>query len=125
MFDSANAPVCPRLTNKLRLADDDRDGVSDDRPPRIVSKRPVVSFFGFTFLFSWPLFFAVLWVFPHSMALQGTFGSLAVFAPAFAAMLVGRILDPERILGGGRNRLVSFLVAWWTIWKNQSRTGLR
>ena len=34
------------------------------------------------------LFVLALWVFPQSMVVQGTFGSVAVFAPAIAAMVV-------------------------------------
>lgn len=77
-----------------------------------IANRPVVAFFALTYAISWPAFTAILLLFPESMVLQGTLGSLAVFAPALAAMLVAATCDPRREAGSRSARRVAFAAVW-------------
>jgi membrane protease YdiL (CAAX protease family) len=81
-----------------------------------VSEHPVLAFFVLTYFLSWPLFFLVLVVVPQNMALQGTLGSLAVFAPALACMLVARASGPGRAGKRTAARWITFLVTWAVAW---------
>jgi membrane protease YdiL (CAAX protease family) len=62
------------------------------------------------------LFALVLWVFPNSMVLQGTAGTLAVFAPAIAAVIAGGLGEPARAGGDRRARWAVFIVTWILAW---------
>ncbi len=79
-------------------------------------KKPAYAFFALTYLISWPLLIPVLWVFRESMALQGTFGTLAVFAPAFAAMIISRTEESERIERRPVSLVLTFLLSWIIAW---------
>jgi membrane protease YdiL (CAAX protease family) len=79
---------------------------------RWISAHQVAAYFALAFLFSWPLFFLVLYVFPRSMALQGTVGSLAAFAPAIAAIFVAGIAEPARIGKKRSAHWAAFFLTW-------------
>ena len=81
-----------------------------------ISEHPVLAFFVTTYLLSWPLFFLVLFVFPRNMVLQGTFGSLAVFAPALACMLVARASVPDQTKKRTAAKWITFLITWLVAW---------
>jgi membrane protease YdiL (CAAX protease family) len=82
------------------------------RLTRWISAHPVWAFFIVTYGLSWPLFLLVLWVLPQNMALQGTLGVAAAFAPAFAAMIVAGMAEPQRLPKGRPAHWMTFLVAW-------------
>jgi membrane protease YdiL (CAAX protease family) len=77
-----------------------------------IADHPVVAFFALTYVISWPAFATTLLLFPDSMVLQGTLGSLAVFAPALAAMLVAATCDPRREGANRSARRVAFAAVW-------------
>ncbi|MBN2171215.1 MAG: CPBP family intramembrane metalloprotease [Candidatus Krumholzibacteriota bacterium] len=81
-----------------------------------IASRPVIAFFAITYLLSWPLFFVVFRVLPQSMAAQGTLGSLAVFAPAVAAMIVAAVAEPARLPRQRAAHWATFAVAWLLAW---------
>ena len=81
-----------------------------------IAYHPVAAFFSLAYFFSWPLFAVVLFVAPRNMVLQGTLGSVAVFAPAMAAMVVARAVDPGRVESGRVSRWTAFLAGWVVAW---------
>jgi membrane protease YdiL (CAAX protease family) len=82
----------------------------------LIRRYPVSSFFALTYLFSWPLFLLVFLILPGSMALQGTAGALAVFAPALAAILVARTAGPDRVPARTGAKWISGAVSWLIAW---------
>jgi len=82
------------------------------RLARWISAHPVWAFFILAYLLSWPVFLLVLVVLPQNMALQGTLGVAAAFAPAFAAMIVARIAEPQRLAKQRAAHWLTFLIAW-------------
>lgn len=82
------------------------------RVSRWISAHPVPSFFVLAYLLAWPLLALAIVVFPQNMASQGTFGSLAVFAPAFAAMIVGSIAEPRRLAKRRTAHWATFVATW-------------
>jgi membrane protease YdiL (CAAX protease family)/ribosomal protein S18 acetylase RimI-like enzyme len=77
-----------------------------------ISTHQVSSYFILAFLFSWPLFVLVLVALPHNMAVQGTLGTLAVFGPAIAAVIVAGISEPARGGGNARAQWTVFAITW-------------
>jgi membrane protease YdiL (CAAX protease family) len=82
------------------------------RLARWISAHPVWAFFIVTYGLSWPLFLLVLVVLPQSMAVQGTLGVAAAFAPAFAAMIVAAVAEPQRLAKQRAAHWMTFLIAW-------------
>ncbi len=87
-----------------------------DELRRLISLHQVPAFFALVFLLSWPLFILVLVVLPHNMVLQGTAGTLAVFAPAIAATAVARVAEPTRVPASRRARWTVFVATWMLGW---------
>ena len=81
-----------------------------------ISARPVSAYFSIAYLFSWPILVLVFLVFPHNMAFQGTFGSLAVFSPAIASMIVAFVVEPEHVRRQPTAHWISFLTIWILAW---------
>jgi membrane protease YdiL (CAAX protease family) len=79
---------------------------------RWISAHPVAAYFALAYLIAWPLMLLVLVVFPHSMAFQGTLGSLAVFAPAIACMIVAGLAEPARVGKNRRAHWAVFVTTW-------------
>ncbi|UCC29557.1 MAG: CPBP family intramembrane metalloprotease [Phycisphaerales bacterium] len=77
---------------------------------------PVSAYFALAYLLSWPLFILLLVAFPNNMALQGTLGSLAVFAPAIAGMIVGAVSEPARTVKQRGAHWIAFLATWILAW---------
>lgn len=77
-----------------------------------ISVHPVSAYFTITYLCSWPIFILVLLVFPQNMAIQGTLGSLAVFSPAVASMIVAAVAEPKHL----RKQSVAYWMTFFTTW---------
>lgn len=77
-----------------------------------VGTHQVVSFFIVAFGISWPLFAISIFLFSGNMAVGGTLGSLAVFAPALAGMAVAALSDTEPRARQGLKRTAAFLLSW-------------
>ena len=77
-----------------------------------MKKYPLTAFFVLTYGISWPLFYITLFLFPGNMMLQGTLGSIATFAPVFAAMMVSASCESAPNLKQGWKRPITFLSAW-------------
>jgi membrane protease YdiL (CAAX protease family) len=73
---------------------------------------PVPAYLSMTYLFSWPIFLLVLLVFPESMAFQATLGSLAVFSPAIASIVVAKVVEPEHVHEQPLAHWVTFVATW-------------
>jgi len=80
--------------------------------PDWLAAHQVRAYLTLAYLFTWPLFIIVLFVVPHSMVLQGTLGTLAVFGPALASLVVARASEPARIRTGRRAGRVTFSYTW-------------
>jgi membrane protease YdiL (CAAX protease family) len=73
---------------------------------------PVCAYFSAAYLFSWPFFLLVMVVLPRTPAYQTILGSLAVFSPAFASMMVAAVVEPQRIRGQPVAQWATFFAAW-------------
>jgi len=80
-----------------------------------IKRHQVIAFIIFTFLITWPGFYLVFFMFPENDLVQVT-GFLAVFSPAFSAMLISAIVDPQPKQGSGRQRWIVFGVIWLISW---------
>jgi len=80
-----------------------------------IKRHQVAAFFILTFLITWPWFYLVYFMFPGNDLVQVT-GFLAVFSPAFSAMLISAIVDPRPKQGSGRQRWIAFGVFWLLSW---------
>jgi hypothetical protein len=79
---------------------------------RWMAAHPVSAYFSLVFLFSWPLFVLVLWIFPQNAALQGTLGVLAAFSPAVSSMVVAAVAEPQRVRKRPGAQWTAFLLTW-------------
>lgn len=80
-----------------------------------ITRHQVIAFIILTFLITWPGFYIVFFLFPGNDLVQVT-GLLAVFSPAFSAMLVSAVVDPRPKLGSGKQRWTAFGVFWLIAW---------
>ncbi len=87
-----------------------------DRCSAWVSARPVTAFFVAAYLISWPLFLVVLFLVPPNSPVGAPLGTLAVFSPALAAMLVAHTVEPERIPVRRVLQRISFGAGWVLAW---------
>lgn len=82
---------------------------------RWIQRHQVIAFIILTFLITWPGFYLVFFMFPENDLVQVT-GFLAVFSPAFSAMLISAVVDPRPKQGSGRQRWIAFGVSWLISW---------
>ncbi len=89
---------------------------SPGRVSRWISAHPVAAYFTLAYLLSWPFFILLLVVFPQNIALQAIGGSLAVFAPAIASMIVGAVAEPTRAGKERSAEWIAFVTTWVLAW---------
>ena len=77
-----------------------------------IDKYPVTTFFLLTYGISWPLFIVSLFIFPGNMAVQGTVGTIAVFGPVLAGIIISAVSDSEPQKKQGSKRTLTFLISW-------------
>lgn len=80
-----------------------------------IKRHQVAAFIILTFLITWPGFYIVYFLFPENDLVQVT-GFLAVFSPAFSAMLISGIVDPLPKQGSSRQGWIAFGVFWLVSW---------
>jgi len=80
-----------------------------------IKEHQVAAFFILTFLITWPGFYLVFFMFPENDLVR-VIGFLAVFSPAFSAMLISAIVDPRPRQGSGRQRWIAFGIFWLISW---------
>lgn len=80
-----------------------------------IKRHQVITFVILAYLITWPGFYLVFFMFPDNDLVRVT-GFLAVFSPAFSAMLISAIVDPRPKQGSGRQRWIAFGVFWLTSW---------
>lgn len=73
----------------------------------------VTAFFILTYSISWPLFIITLFILPGNMALQGTLGTIAVFAPVLSGIIISGKTQNNPPKKPESNRPVAFLLAWF------------
>lgn len=81
-----------------------------------IAAHPVRAYFVLAFMFAWPLFILMFAVFPNSMAVQASLGTLAVYAPAIASMVVAGAEDPIRVSISRSRQCIAFLTTWALAW---------
>ena len=77
-----------------------------------IKNHPVVAFFVLTFGISWPLFVICLFLFPGNMAIQGTLGTVAVFAPVLSGIIISALTDNKPDEKQGLKRATGFFLSW-------------
>lgn len=81
-----------------------------------ISEHQVLYFFAITFLLSWPVLFVVFWLFPQNMAVQGLLGPIAVFSPAFSAIIVGVISSRRKSVNNRTGLWLVGIISWIFSW---------
>lgn len=77
-----------------------------------IRRHQIIAFFAFAYAITWPMLFVVFFLFPGSMAAQGLLGSLAVFGPALAGMIVAGVSHPGPKTGRPVACWGTFATAW-------------
>ena len=100
-----------------------------------IIKHQITAFFILTYGISWPLFIITMFILPGNMILQGTLGTLAVFAPVLSGIIISAISHNKITQNPRLKHPAAFLLAWlfsmlilvlfiWLVRGAQIRIGL-